>query len=77
MDEQRQEARVFPDEASARKWFEKQVWPDGEKCCVRCGSSDTYRAKHRTMPYRCRSCGCHFSVKTGTAEGCRRHTDQS
>ena len=28
-------ARMFPDEASAREWFEKQIWPDGERCCVR------------------------------------------
>lgn len=60
-------AERFPDEDAARKWFEALVWPDGERCCTRCGSCNTHRAKHRTMPYRCRDCGRHFSVKTGSA----------
>ena len=31
-------AQMFPDEATARRWFEGQTWPDGDRCCVRCGS---------------------------------------
>ena len=58
---------MFPDEEAANKWFEKQVWPDGERCCVRCGSCNTYRAPHPTMPFRCRDCYSYFSAKTGTA----------
>ena len=58
---------LFPDEASARTWFEAVVWPDGERCCLRCGSLNTHEASHRTMPYRCRDCRSYFSVKTGTA----------
>ena len=57
---------MFPDEATARAWFEAVIWPDG-RVCGHCGSDDTIEAKHRTMPYRCRSCGSYFSVKTGTA----------
>ena len=28
---------MFPDEDSARKWFEKARWPSG-RACVKCGS---------------------------------------
>ena len=59
-------ARMFPDDDTARKWFEEQLWPGGERWCVRCGSSNTHRASHRTMPYRCRDCRSYFSVKTGS-----------
>ena len=60
-------AEKFPDEQAARTWFEAQAWPDGERCCTRCGSLDTIVAKHRSMPYRCRDCRKYFSVKIGTA----------
>ena len=60
-------AQMFPDEEAATRWFEQQLWPDGERCCTRCGGLDTHVAKHRTMPYRCRDCKRYFSVKTGTA----------
>ncbi len=57
----------FPDEASAEKWFEAMIWPDGRKC-PRCGRENTYRTKNgNRMPYRCRDCKRYFSVKTGTA----------
>ena len=60
-------AEMFPDELAARKWFEGQIWPDGVRWCLRCGSDNTHKATHRTMPYRCRDCRKYFSVKTGTA----------
>ena len=60
-------AQMFPDEATSRRWFEGQTWPDGDRCCVRCGSMNTAEVKHRSMPYRCRDCRKYFSVKTGTA----------
>ena len=56
----------FPDEDSARRWFENVVWPDG-RYCPRCGSVRTHEAGHGHMPYRCRDCRSYFSVKTGTA----------
>ena len=59
-------ARMFPDEDSARRWFEGIVWPDGERYCPRCGSFDTYECRHAKMPYRCRDCRKYFGVKTGT-----------
>ena len=57
---------MFPDEDTARKWFEAQVWPS-ERCCTRCGSLRTQEASHRTMPYWCTDCRSYFSLKTGTA----------
>ena len=59
-------ASMFPTEAAARQWFERQLWGD-ERCCTRCGSLNTHAASHRTMPYRCRDCRKYFSAKTGTA----------
>ena len=58
--------QMFPDNASAERWFEEQRWPQG-RFCSSCGSIDTYETKSRKpMPYRCRDCGEYFSVKKGT-----------
>ena len=57
---------MFPDEESARLWFEEVVWPDG-RYCPQCGSVETHEAGHNNMPYRCRDCRSYFSVRTGTA----------
>ena len=56
----------FPDDETARVWFESVIWPDGRRC-GHCDSTNTIEAKHRSMPYRCRDCSNYFSVKTGTA----------
>ena len=67
---------MFPDDDSAELFFEKQRWPDG-RFCPDCGSEDTVVTKGlRPMPYRCRACRSHFSVKKGTVMansnlGCR------
>ncbi len=60
-------AERIPDEASAQKWFEKVHWPDGKLICRRCESKNVYRCRHKTMPFRCRTCKKYFSVKTNTA----------
>lgn len=61
-------AERFPNEQAAVEWFESLRWPDGELCCLRCGSVDAYRVKSRKpMPYRCRDCKRYFSLKTGSA----------
>ncbi len=57
---------MFPDEASAHKWFENVIWPEGTTC-PRCKGQNVYRSTHKQMPYRCRECNRFFSVKTGTA----------
>ena len=59
-------ARMFPDDSAAEAWFEAQRWPEGRHC-PECGSTDTVAVKsRRPMPYRCRDCRAHFSVRKGT-----------
>lgn len=58
-------ASMFPDEETSRKWFEAQIWPNGERCCT----LDRYAVKNQKMPYRCRDCRRYFSAKMGTALG--------
>ena len=56
----------FPDEESARKFFENKRWADGVHC-PHCGSLSVSETKdHKPMAYRCRDCRQHFSVRTGT-----------
>ena len=57
---------MFPDNAAAEKWFEAQRWPK-EICCPTCGSVRYAVIKSRKpMPYRCKDCREHFSVRKGT-----------
>ena len=58
-------ADMFPDEQSAKEWFESRVWPDG-RYCPRCGSARTHECSHAKCPYRCTDCRAYFSAKTGT-----------
>ena len=57
--------RMFPDNDTAERWFEKQRWPDGP-VCPDCGCMRAVRSTHPTMPWRCKDCRKHFSVKKGT-----------
>ncbi len=62
------EPRLFPDDATAEKWFAEKRWGD-TPACPHCGSVNVQSGtKHKTMPYRCREKGCakRFSVKIGT-----------
>ena len=62
-------ARMFPDDATAERWFTEGRWPNGPHC-PHCGSVNVQSgAKHKTMPYRCREkeCAKRFSVRTDTA----------
>ncbi len=57
---------LFPDEESARTWFESIIWPNGP-VCPHCGSARYSECKnHKPMPYRCKTCRKHFSVRQGT-----------
>ena len=58
--------KMFPDDATAERWFEEQRWPEG-RFCPDCGSTNTVAvASRKPMPYRCRDCRGHFSVRKGT-----------
>jgi len=65
--------QCFPNEDAARLCFEKRGWGSTLPTCGHCGSVDIRECKdYKPMPYRCRSCRKHFSVRTGTvlAESC-------
>ncbi len=58
---------LFPDDAAAEAWFEQQRWPSGDRFCPDCGSTNyAVIANRKPMPYRCRDCRNHFSVRKGT-----------
>ena len=59
--------KMFPDNASARKWMEDLRWSNGERHCPVCGSLNTKTVPNeKPMPYHCGGCRKYFSIKTGT-----------
>ena len=58
--------RMFPDDATAERWFVAQRW-QGVIACPSCGSVNVQeRSSRKPQPYRCRDCRKDFSVRTGT-----------
>ena len=58
--------RRFPNAKAAERYFTERRWPKGPEC-PKCGSNNVLSgAKHKTMPYQCRSCRKKFSVRSGT-----------
>lgn len=56
----------FPNEEAARQFFEAKRWPSGVGC-AHCGSLNVAECANQIpMPYRCRDCRKHFSVRTST-----------
>ena len=56
----------FGTEEAAETWFIQERWPDGIRCPF-CESDAVSTIKNRRpMPFRCRECRKHFSVKTNT-----------
>ena len=57
---------MFPDEATARAWFENTRWPNG-RACPSCGSLTTATVPNeKPQPYWCTDCRSYFSARTGT-----------
>ena len=55
---------LFPDQESARKYFESRLWPAGPVCPV-CGLGERITARKGGY-YRCNQCDEDFTVRTGT-----------
>ena len=58
--------RMFPDDHSARQWFEAIRWPNGRRCPSCQGSETHYVEREIPMAYHCKKCRKYFSVRTGT-----------
>jgi transposase-like protein len=59
--------KVFPDDVTAEKWFENERWGECGITCTDCGSERYSICRDRKpMPYRCKDCRKHFSVRKGT-----------
>ncbi len=56
--------KMFPDEATATRFVEEQVWQNGVECRF-CESNKTSPRPHR-HGHRCKSCGKDFTVRHGT-----------
>jgi transposase-like protein len=56
---------LFPDEVSARAWFERARWPDGP-VCPSCGAVDRAYWLKTVRRWECCVCARQFSVTVGT-----------
>lgn len=60
---------TFHDEAKAREWLERELWPDGP-ICPHCGVIDQatmmHGKSHRPGLYQCNACREPFTVTVGT-----------
>ena len=64
---------MFPDNQTAKDWFESVRWEHGRFCPL-CGSENTTpRKNEKPLPYHCRTCRKDFSVKTGTVMHRSKH----
>lgn len=56
--------QMFPDQESARTYFEAKRWPDGATCPA-CGEVDRIGTRKGGF-YRCNACLLDFTIRTGT-----------
>ena len=56
--------QMFPDDATAERWFVQSRWPDGIVCPYCDSDNINDGASHATMPFRCNACKKRFSVKS-------------
>ncbi|MFI5200825.1 MAG: IS1595 family transposase [Candidatus Kapaibacterium sp.] len=55
----------FSSEAVCVEFLSQIFWPDGERCCINCGSTEIYGMRTRPV-FKCRDCKKQFSIKSGT-----------
>lgn len=58
--------RLFPDEASCRKYLETIIWKDGEPICPHCGNKQKIYRYKNNRTFKCASCNRQFQVTTNT-----------
>ncbi len=56
----------YPDDKSAEQWFIENRWDKGLRCAHCEGDNVSENSKHPQMPFHCRDCRKHFSVKTNS-----------
>ena len=56
--------QMFPDQESARAYFEARRWPDGATCPA-CGEAERIGTRKGGF-YRCNACLSDFTIRTGT-----------
>ena len=57
--------QLFPNQESARLYFEARLWPNGVRCPV-CASGERITGRKKPGYYRCNACLEDFTVRTGT-----------
>ncbi len=57
--------QLFPNQESARLYFEARLWPNGVRCPV-CASGERITQRKKPGFYRCNACLEDFTVRTGT-----------
>jgi len=55
----------FPDDKTAEAWFIENRWGDNIRC-AHCEGDNVSESTHPQMPFHCRDCRKHFSVKTNS-----------
>ena len=61
--------QMFPDETSARNWFESIIWENDVARCHRCVGTNTYEVPSgKQLSHRCRNYREQFSFRQGIAD---------